>query len=201
MRDLAPNELAQIAGRAGRAHDDGTFGVTGEAPPLDDEVAEAIMEHRFTPIRAAMAQRRAGIRLGRGADRLARGAPRRRVAGARARGRRPDGAEGAGRGGRGRGPRLGPRDGAAAVGCLPDPDFRGISHAEHAGLLERSSGSCTNAARAGRLAGAAGRGSTGPTAISTRCRNGWRISAHGPTSRSARAGWTTKAIGARRPAL
>jgi ATP-dependent RNA helicase SUPV3L1/SUV3 len=49
MRPLAPNELAQIAGRAG-AHDDGTFGVTGEAPPLDDERGEAIMEHRFTPI-------------------------------------------------------------------------------------------------------------------------------------------------------
>ncbi|MEM9342910.1 MAG: helicase-related protein [Pseudomonadota bacterium] len=51
MRDLAPNELAQIAGRAGRYTKSGTFGVTGEAPPLDDEVAQAICDHRFTPIR------------------------------------------------------------------------------------------------------------------------------------------------------
>ncbi|MFY0617944.1 helicase-related protein [Shimia sp.] len=51
MRPLAPNELAQIAGRAGRGMSHGTFGVTGEAPTLDDGVAEAIMEHRFTPVR------------------------------------------------------------------------------------------------------------------------------------------------------
>ncbi|MFT5798100.1 MAG: ATP-dependent RNA helicase SUPV3L1/SUV3 [Candidatus Azotimanducaceae bacterium] len=51
MRPLAPNELAQIAGRAGRGMKDGTFGVTGEARPLDDGVANAIMEHRFTPQR------------------------------------------------------------------------------------------------------------------------------------------------------
>ncbi|SEJ66504.1 ATP-dependent RNA helicase SUPV3L1/SUV3 [Pseudooceanicola nitratireducens] len=51
MRMLMPNELAQIAGRAGRGMSDGSFGVTGEAPPLDPEVAEAIMDHRFTPVR------------------------------------------------------------------------------------------------------------------------------------------------------
>ena len=51
MRPLAPNELAQIAGRAGRGMSHGTFGVTGEAPPLDDAVAEAIMEHRFAPLK------------------------------------------------------------------------------------------------------------------------------------------------------
>ena len=50
-RRLAPNELAQIAGRAGRYKTDGTFGVTGEAPPLEDELAEAIENHRFTPIK------------------------------------------------------------------------------------------------------------------------------------------------------
>lgn len=50
MRDLAPNELAQIAGRAGRGMSDGTFGVTGDAPSLDEGMAQAIMEHRFTPI-------------------------------------------------------------------------------------------------------------------------------------------------------
>ncbi len=50
-RHLAPNELAQIAGRAGRYTEDGTFGVTGEASPLDPEVVEAIEEHRFAPLK------------------------------------------------------------------------------------------------------------------------------------------------------
>ena len=49
MRPLAPNELAQIAGRAGRGFKSGTFGVTGDARPLDDGVARAIMDHSFTP--------------------------------------------------------------------------------------------------------------------------------------------------------
>ncbi len=51
MRDLQPNELAQIAGRAGRFQRDGTFGVTGEAPPLDPRVVEAITSHSFTPLK------------------------------------------------------------------------------------------------------------------------------------------------------
>lgn len=50
MRYLAPEELAQIAGRAGRYMENGTFGVTGEAPPLDDMVARAIMDHKFRPV-------------------------------------------------------------------------------------------------------------------------------------------------------
>ena len=48
-RNLAPNELAQIAGRAGRGMNNGTFGVTGDAKPLDTKVATSIMEHRFSP--------------------------------------------------------------------------------------------------------------------------------------------------------
>ena len=51
MRYLQPNELAQIAGRAGRHMNNGTFGVTGEAPPLDDHIAEAIVENRFEPVK------------------------------------------------------------------------------------------------------------------------------------------------------
>ncbi len=51
MRGLMPHELAQIAGRAGRGMRDGTFGVTGEAPALPDDVAEAIVDHRFDPVR------------------------------------------------------------------------------------------------------------------------------------------------------
>jgi len=49
-RHLSANELAQIAGRAGRYTSDGTFGVTGEASPLEPEVVEAIESHRFRPL-------------------------------------------------------------------------------------------------------------------------------------------------------
>ncbi len=51
MRYLYPEELAQIAGRAGRHTANGTFGVTGEAHELDDDVAEAIMTHQFQPVK------------------------------------------------------------------------------------------------------------------------------------------------------
>ncbi|MFQ5437527.1 MAG: helicase-related protein [Paracoccaceae bacterium] len=51
MRPLAPDELAQIAGRAGRHMNAGSFGVTGEAPPLGAEVVEAIENHAFAPVR------------------------------------------------------------------------------------------------------------------------------------------------------
>ena len=50
VRPLFPHELAQIAGRAGRHMAPGTFGVTGEAFPIADEVVDAIENHRFTPI-------------------------------------------------------------------------------------------------------------------------------------------------------
>ncbi|MFT6774938.1 MAG: ATP-dependent RNA helicase SUPV3L1/SUV3 [Paracoccaceae bacterium] len=50
FRDLMPHELAQIAGRAGRYQADGTFGVTGEAHALDQDVIDAIENHRFAPV-------------------------------------------------------------------------------------------------------------------------------------------------------
>ncbi|MEX0365389.1 MAG: helicase-related protein, partial [Ruegeria sp.] len=137
MRPLAPNELAQIAGRAGRGMADGTFGVTGEAPPLDDGVAQAITDSRFTPLKK-LNWRNAALRFG-SIDAL--------IASLEA---SPDGehllkarpaddlnalkslaqlAEVAARASDG-----------ASVRLLWDvcriPDFRGISHAEHAGLLE-----------------------------------------------------------------
>ncbi|GIX13054.1 MAG: ATP-dependent helicase MgpS [Paracoccaceae bacterium] len=49
-RRLQTSELAQIAGRAGRHRDDGSFGVTGEADPLDPDTVAAIEEHRFPPV-------------------------------------------------------------------------------------------------------------------------------------------------------
>ncbi len=138
MRPLAPNELAQIAGRAGRYMNDGTFGVTGEAPPLDDEVVEAIESHSFTPVRK-LQWRNAALDF-RSAERLIASleAPSEDERLVRAR----------------------EADDLMALKALSDetevrqrlrdardvkllwdvcriPDFRGISHAEHAGLLER----------------------------------------------------------------
>jgi ATP-dependent RNA helicase SUPV3L1/SUV3 len=51
MRALYPQELAQIAGRAGRHTENGTFGVTGEARVFDEDTVEAIENHRFAPVR------------------------------------------------------------------------------------------------------------------------------------------------------
>ncbi|PSL17116.1 helicase-related protein [Shimia abyssi] len=137
MRPLAPNELAQIAGRAGRGMSHGTFGVTGEAGPLHEEVADAIMEHRFTPIKK-LNWRSARLEFGtidaliaaletspddpilvkaREADDL--WALKSLAGQAEIRARASD---------------------AASVRLLWDvcriPDFRGISHAEHASLIE-----------------------------------------------------------------
>ncbi|SEQ99572.1 helicase-related protein [Thalassovita taeanensis] len=137
MRMLMPNELAQIAGRAGRGMSDGTFGVTGDAAPLEDGVAQAIMDHRFAPIRK-LNWRNPMLQFGtvealinsletspddelllksREADDLMALKTLSQVAEIRA--RASDG---------------------ASVKLLWDvcriPDFRGISHAEHAGLLE-----------------------------------------------------------------
>ncbi len=136
MRMLMPNELAQIAGRAGRGMSDGSFGVTGEAPPLDPEVAEAIMDHRFTPVRHLQWRNAAlnfatpealtasleepprieGLHRAREADDLIALRNLSMDAETRARASSPD-----------------------AVRLLWDvcriPDFRGISHAEHSSLL------------------------------------------------------------------
>jgi len=137
MRLLAPNELAQIAGRAGRGMSNGSFGVTGEAEPLSDEVAQAIMAHRFTPLRK-LNWRNPNLQFGsidalvgsleassrddtlikaREADDLM--ALKTLAGSADVRARASDG---------------------ASIRLLWDvcriPDFRGISHAEHAELLE-----------------------------------------------------------------
>lgn len=46
-RPLRIAELAQIAGRAGRYMNDGSFGITGDASPLSDEMIERIEQHQF----------------------------------------------------------------------------------------------------------------------------------------------------------
>ncbi len=138
MRDLMPNELGQIAGRAGRHTKNGTFGVTGEAEPLEDGLAAAITEHRFAPLKklqwrnsslefgsvdrlAASLQARPDddrLVLARDSDDL--GALKTLADDAEVRARASDG---------------------PSVRLLWDvcrvPDFRGISHAEHAALVRQ----------------------------------------------------------------
>ena len=50
-RNLTPAELSQIAGRAGRHMNDGTFGVTGSAEPFDSDTIERLETHNFEPVR------------------------------------------------------------------------------------------------------------------------------------------------------
>src|SRR4029453_15407114 len=45
--NLTPSELSQIAGRAGRHMNDGTFGVTGAADPFDSDTIERPTTHNF----------------------------------------------------------------------------------------------------------------------------------------------------------
>src|SRR6202166_937578 len=51
FRKLNPSELAQIAGRAGRAMRDGTFGTTGRCPPFETELVQALESHTFEPVK------------------------------------------------------------------------------------------------------------------------------------------------------
>jgi ATP-dependent RNA helicase SUPV3L1/SUV3 len=53
QRLLHAHEVGQIAGRAGRFRRDGTFGVTGACPAMDDELVRAVETHRFDPLEAA----------------------------------------------------------------------------------------------------------------------------------------------------
>lgn len=50
-RPLTHAEIGQIAGRAGRYMNDGTFGTTNDSPPLDDEAVQAVEGHRFDAVK------------------------------------------------------------------------------------------------------------------------------------------------------
>ncbi len=138
MRPLHPQELGQIAGRAGRHLNPGTFGVTGEARPPDEAVIEAIEQHRFPPVQRL---------YWRNAD-LAFGTVERLVASLERHTADPWLT------------RVRDADDLTALKALADlpavrsrllsapdvrllwdvcriPDFRGVSTSEHAGLLER----------------------------------------------------------------
>jgi ATP-dependent RNA helicase SUPV3L1/SUV3 len=50
-RRLNPSEFAQIAGRAGRATRDGTFGTTGRCAPFEPELVNALQNHSFDSVK------------------------------------------------------------------------------------------------------------------------------------------------------
>ena len=52
-RYLHPQEIGQIAGRAGRYQTNGTFGVTGEADDMDADLVEAVENHTFQAVSGA----------------------------------------------------------------------------------------------------------------------------------------------------
>ena len=138
MRALYPHEIGQIAGRAGRHTDNGTFGVTGEARPFDEEVIDAIENHRFAPVQklhwrndalefGTVARLIASLEAPTRDDWLTRSRDNDDVLALKALSEMPEVRD------RVRAP--------AAVRLLWDvcriPDFRSISEAEHAGLLAR----------------------------------------------------------------
>ncbi|MET0301538.1 MAG: helicase-related protein, partial [Methyloceanibacter sp.] len=49
-RNLTPAELGQIAGRAGRHMNDGTFGVTGQVAPFEAELVDRLENHAFDQV-------------------------------------------------------------------------------------------------------------------------------------------------------
>ncbi|WP_380054158.1 helicase-related protein [Falsihalocynthiibacter sp. SS001] len=138
MRSLMPNELAQIAGRAGRHMSHGSFGVTGEAQPFDEGLADAIMSHRFAPIKK-LNWRNSRLEFGT-SDALIRSLEAAPTDERLVKAREADD--------------LGALKSLAAMPVVLDklrgagdvkrlwdvcriPDFRGISHGEHTGLLEQ----------------------------------------------------------------
>ena len=50
-RTLTPGELGQIAGRAGRYMNDGTFGVTADVDPFPQDLITKLEDHNFDPLK------------------------------------------------------------------------------------------------------------------------------------------------------
>ncbi len=51
-RPLHADEIAQIAGRAGRFRTDGSFGETGDCPPFEEEIVARVENHEFEAVTA-----------------------------------------------------------------------------------------------------------------------------------------------------
>lgn len=138
MRRLQPNELAQIAGRAGRYMKHGSFGVTGDAPLLEDGVVDAITNHRFAPVKK-LQWRNTQLEFGNTSrlisslesptddDWLTRVREADDLMALKTLASRDEITAHLG----------GPQDVKLLWDVCRVPDFRGISHAEHAALLEQ----------------------------------------------------------------
>ena len=101
-RELTAGELGQIAGRAGRHMNDGTFGVTGAVEAFSSDLIDRLETHTFEPVKslqwrnrdldfASLDRLRDSLREAPREGRLARARMRRRHAGARDRQPRPRG--------------------------------------------------------------------------------------------------------------
>jgi len=138
VRRLKVHEMAQIAGRAGRHMNDGTFGTSTELGPLAPELIEALENHRFEPLRA-LHWRSPELRFGSIAELLSDlAAPPPVPALVRA----PDADDTIALALLARDPEVSTRaQGAAAVRLLWDvcrvPDFRKLTADSHAQLLKR----------------------------------------------------------------
>ena len=138
MRPLFPHELGQIAGRAGRHTEPGTFGVTGDASPLEPGLIDAIENHRFAPISRLMWRNTklefgtldrltASLEVPPGSEWLARGRESDDLHALKALRELPEVVDRV----------THPRDVRLLWDVCRIPDFRSISPAEHVGLLAR----------------------------------------------------------------
>ncbi|MFO1121475.1 MAG: helicase-related protein [Hyphomicrobiales bacterium] len=137
-RQLTPGELGQVAGRAGRYMNDGSFGVTGEADPFDNETVERLENHTFDSVRMLQWRNRdldfASLdRLQRSlaalprVEGLTRAQPSADVMAFEAMMRDPEVADLA----------KGPADVERLWGVCQIPDYRNISNSEHASIIGR----------------------------------------------------------------
>ena len=198
FRKLNPAEFAQIAGRAGRATRDGTFGTTGRCAPFEPELVQRAGEPHLRAVKvlqwrnseldfSSLGALQASLALTPSAGRADPRADRRRHARARSRRARRRGARHGAWRGRGR----------AAVGGLPDSGLP-QDRAGHACRAGDDALRLPDAARAGfRTTGSPPRSRrpTAPTAISTRSRTGSRRSGPGPLWPTGRTGWPIPSIG------
>ena len=138
FRQLSAGELGQVAGRAGRYLNDGTFGVTAEADPFDAEIVDQLENHRFDAVRMLQWRNRefdfgSLDRLRRGlsalpkSEGLTRAQPGHDVLALEAIARDEAVASLAAR----------PRDVERLWEVCQIPDYRNISQSEHASLVAR----------------------------------------------------------------
>ena len=199
-RELTPAELAQIAGRAGRHMNDGTFGVTGTVQPFTSRPHRAAGDAHLRQRQvAAVAQPRPRLRLARPAARQ----PAPRAATSRA--------------WRGRAwpttPRRwrtsAPTPSVAALATTPGSGGAPVGRLPGAGLpQDLRAGPCRAGGHALQVPDGARRGAsrstglptrwrspTAPTATSTRSPTASPTSAPGRSCPTAPTGWTTRSTG------